>query len=166
MENKDTITFTRAHYIVDGKPQNAGKAVFAGSAMLVMDPEGRPLDRGVVNLSDMYTILYCDQIRNLAFIQKKTGTVSMVILSDDGEYDRLKAGAEKHAGAVALSRQNYKIAQYARKISDKVKDGVDITVMDAVDESKALYCPECGVQVEPGQQYCFECGAELPRKEA
>ena len=54
-----------------------------------------------------------------------------------------------------------RISSYANRIIDKLRDGVELAIMDAVDKSSVTVCPECGVEVQPGALYCMECGAEL-----
>ena len=68
---------------------------------------------------------------------------------------------EMTASEIRFSRQDFKISSYANRIIDKLRDGVELAIMDAVDKSNVTVCPECGVEAQPGALYCMECGAEL-----
>mgnify|MGYP002570477762 FL=1 len=163
MNNNSRIELkSPAHLIIDKEAQVAETVLFAGQTLVVAGKDGKPLNKGAISLSAVYVALFCDKVKNLTFL-KEDGEVFMLIFSDEEDYRKVMAAARSHGKSVRFSSQNHKIAQYAGKISGKLADGVKISVVDAVDESKVKYCPECGMQVEPGQQYCFECGAELPQ---
>ena len=44
---------------------------------------------------------------------------------------------------------------------EKLRDGVQIKVTDALDTSDMEVCPECGMLNPKGSPYCLDCGAEI-----
>ena len=65
---------------------------------------------------------------------------------------------EMTASEIRFSRQDFKISSYANRIIDKLRDGVELAIMDAVDKSNVTVCPECGVEVQSGACTAWSAG--------
>jgi len=62
---------------------------------------------------------------------------------------------------VEFSEQNKKINGYASALVEKMRDGIELTIVDSTDTVKVPICPECGMQCDPSIPYCMECGASI-----
>lgn len=111
--------------------------------------------------AQVYAVMYCDKLRTIAIIEKKPKPLVLsAIFADEAAYNSV-IGAAKDTLKVRVSRQNEKINGYAANIAEKLGEGTEVEIMDAVDENDVIICPECGMQCDPGSKYCMECGAEL-----
>lgn len=113
--------------------------------------------------ASIYAALYCDEVQNVTLVVNKDGvqSVETILWCDEAGYL-----AGKHAIEIALgkkmSRQNKKLNRYGEEIAKKLAIGVQIQVIDAIEESAMVECPDCGMMSPKGTPFCMECGAELP----
>ncbi len=125
------------------------------------DTAGSPL----VLDSSIYAALYCDEVRNVTLVVNKDGvqTVETLLWWDAAGYEAGKKsiGEALAIAGVRLSRQNKKLNRYGEEIAKKLSIGVDIQVIDAIEESAMVECPECGMMSPKGTLFCMDCGAEL-----
>ena len=111
----------------------------------------------------IYAALYCDEVRNVTLVIDKNGsqTVETLLWCEEAGY---LAGKREIEGALGrkMSRQNKKLNRYAEEIAKKLAIGIKIQVIDAIEESAMVECPDCGMMSPKGTPFCMDCGAELP----
>lgn len=73
--------------------------------------------------------------------------------------EKVRDAIKKDYPKLEMSPQNKKLNRYAERLMEKLKDGQEVRIVDAVRAEDVIICPECGVQCAPGSQYCMECGA-------
>lgn len=135
----------------------------AGRTAVFVDGDGRPIDFGVLPLTDsLYAMMSCDQVRLIMMVTDRQGehNVIGVLWKDESEYAEDRARLVD-AADIRLYRRDLKVNSYAWSIAGKLDDGVRIRLTDAVDESEMAVCPECGMLNPKGTPYCLECGSEL-----
>ncbi|MBR2539755.1 MAG: zinc ribbon domain-containing protein [Mogibacterium sp.] len=151
------------YFILNRHPQKFSEMRIAGKVLVFTGEDGRPLDFGVVQTgTNIYTVLECDEVRNITMVTDKDGHQDVITIlwaaEDDYQRDKARlAGAMKRRFYV----QTKKLNRYAESIAEKLAIGVRLRVTDAVDESKMAVCPECGMLNPPGSMYCLDCGAEI-----
>lgn len=108
----------------------------------------------------VYAALYCDEVKNVTLVEKDGPDVVTLLWVKEADYC---AGREVIGTSidVELSRQNLKLNRYAEDIAKKLTDGVELRVVDALDKSDMVACPDCGMLSPKGTPYCMDCGAEL-----
>ncbi len=151
------------YLIINKKPRKFASMKLAGRTAVFVDDDGRPIDFGVLPLTDsIYAMMSCDQVRLIMMVTDRQGEhkVIGVIWKDEAEYAEDRARLVSTAD-IRLYRRDLKINSYAWSIAEKLNDGVRIKLTDAVDESEMTVCPECGMLNPKGTPYCLECGSEL-----
>ena len=115
--------------------------------------------------ASIYAALYCDDVQNVTLVVNKDGvqTVETLLWCDEAGYEAGKKniGDVLATAGVRMSRQNKKLNSLGEEIAKKLAIGVEIAVIDAVEESAMVTCPDCGMQSPKGTPYCMDCGAEL-----
>ena len=129
-----------------------------------VDKDGKALDASPIALgASVYAALFCDDVCNVTLVDNCDGvqTVETILWVSASEYS---ADKERIADALAvrMSKQNKKLNRYGEKIAKKLSTGIIIQVIDALEESAMVTCPDCGMQSPKGTPYCMDCGAELP----
>lgn len=111
---------------------------------------------------NIYAALYCDEVNNVTLVDNRDGvqTVKTLLWCDAAGYEAGKRAIEAALGK-RMSKQNKKLNRYGEEIAKKLAIGVKIQVIDAVEESDMVTCPDCGMQSPKGTPYCMDCGAEL-----
>ena len=111
---------------------------------------------------NIYAALYCDEVNNVTLVDNRDGvqTVKTLLWCDVAGYEVGKRAIEAALGK-RMSKQNKKLNRYGEEIAKKLAIGVKIQVIDAVEESDMVTCPDCGMQSPKGTPYCMDCGAEL-----
>ena len=135
----------------------------AGRTAVFLDKEGRPVDFGVLPLSDsVYAMMSCAEVKLLMMVTDRHGVhdVIGIFWKDGNDFETGCSGMSSIAGT-RIFRRDFKINSYAWSIAEKLKSGVRIKVTDTVDESDMIVCPECGMLNPKGTPYCLECGCEL-----
>jgi hypothetical protein len=120
------------------------------------------LDYGVLALDDsVYTVLYCDEVRNVTLVVDKDVRRVVTILwhTEDGYIKGREIISRAYGGR--LSEQNLRINRYAEAIAEKLDHGVRLRVTDAASETGMVKCPECGILNPSGSKYCLDCGADI-----
>ena len=151
------------YLIINKKPQRFSEMRLAGKTAVFLNGEGRPLDFGVLPLdSSIYTMMNCDQVQLMMLVIDKAGgqTVEGIFWKDEEEYSSGCRRLAETAG-LKISKQDLRINSYAWSIAEKLRDGVQIKVTDALDTSDMEVCPECGMLNPKGSPYCLDCGAEI-----
>ena len=111
----------------------------------------------------IYAALYCDEVCNVTLVIDKddSQTVETLLWCDEAGYLAGKREIEAALGK-KMSRQNKKLNRYAEEIAKKLAIGIEIQVIDAIEESAMVECPDCGMMSPKGTPFCMDCGAELP----
>lgn len=150
-------------FIVDKKPQAVGRVYNQESILLVKDDEGKILEHGELNLrKDLYACLYCKRLKNITFIVKRDRVFSAsLLIADEMQFESVLRLMREASPELELSEQNAKINGYANSLVEKLKEGVEVTIMDTKEESAIKYCSVCGMQCDPNIPYCMECGASV-----
>lgn len=154
---------TSNYMIINRKARPFATMRVAGKTAIFLDAAGKVLDFGVMSLGDtVYAALYCDEVRNITFVTDVRGVHDVTTLlwcSEEG-YEKDGAALRKASGA-RFSEQNTRINRYAEAIAEKLDNGVELRVTDAVNEDDMVECPECGMLNPAGSKYCLDCGAEI-----
>lgn len=136
----------------------------AGGYISVKADDGSRINNATFRADNLYACMFFDDIRIIALIIKEGEpyTIKLFFKNKEG-YERgleiLRSGIA--GGGTIFSRQDARIGSYAKKIVKLMRNGMNPQIADAVNEGDIARCPECGMQCDPSQQYCFECGAEL-----
>lgn len=150
-------------FVVNKKASKASSFSFVGDYVVIADDKGVPIDGARINTNEqLYTVLYYEKRHFISLVvNKPTPYTISLVFRKGADYDDVFALLEMTASNVRFSCQNFKISSYANRIVEKLRDGVELAIMDVVDKSNVAVCPECGVEVPPEAPYCMECGAEL-----
>ena len=150
-------------YIVNKKPQNVLRIENSGTNLYIKNSENTILNEGKIDLSeDVYTCLYCKQIKNIIFIIKKDTVFSAsLILAEESAFNSALILIKTACPALELSEQNAKINGYAASVVEKLQEGVSVKIMETKEEKSIKCCPVCGMQCDPNIPYCMECGASV-----
>lgn len=157
----------RNFLLINRKPQEFEKVLLGKKGIILQGDDGKVLDNGILVLDDtVRAMLYCEEVRNLTFLVTKPGAdaIETLIFADENHYKKVLQEIQQKFPCLERSPQNKKLNRYAERLMEKMRDGQDVRIVDAVKESDMIICPECGVQCASGTPYCMECGAELPVK--
>lgn len=155
---------TTNYLIINREPFAFDTMKVESDCALFVDKDGKDLNVGPIALGkSVYAALFCDDVRNVTLVDDSNGVQAVETIlwvSEDG----YRAGKKliEDALAVRMSRQNKKLNRYGEEIAKKLSIGINIQVIDAVEESAMVTCPDCGMQSPKGTPYCMDCGAELP----
>lgn len=155
---------SRNFFLIDRKPQSLTKVTAGKSGLILQGPAGQVLDNGVIVMNDSVRAgLYCEDVKNITFLAKQAGkyAVETLIFGRKEDFRKVLDQIRSRYPKLEISRQNRKINRYAERIREKLNDGAEVRIVDAVREEDVVICPECGAQCAPGTPYCMECGAEL-----
>ena len=86
-------------------------------------------------------------------------TVALIL--NDETFTGVLGFLQANCKNVSFSEQDKKINGYATALVEKMKDGIELTIVDSTDTVKVPICPECGMQCDPTIPYCMECGASI-----
>lgn len=151
------------YHIVDKKAQFLQELAVGDGWFLARGEDGAVLVPGIIRGGEqVYGILFCDSLRNLTLVLRTPAVhIVTLIFVEEAAYEEAKALLKTLFQGKRFSAQNFKINSYARSIAEKLADGVELQIVDAVFAESVVVCPECGMQCEPGMAYCMDCGAEL-----
>lgn len=159
---------TKSNFLlINRKPQVLEEVIPGEKGLIFLGKDRRILDHGVLVMdSGVRACLYCDDVRNLTFLVNRPGAygTETLIFAAKEKYEKVRDAIKKDYPKLEMSPQNKKLNRYAERLMEKLKDGQEVRIVDAVRAEDVIICPECGVQCAPGSQYCMECGAELPQK--
>ncbi len=163
MEYKDKFIFVKSK-----KPQSVTEALFS-SRTIILKKDGSLVEGGIINLiSGTYAILYCEDINNISIVT--TGANSEVLtffIEDDDEFDStvdsIREVLRTCEASIPLSPQNIKLNSYAVSIAEKLRNGVELRIVDVRSDDDTVECPSCGAinDWNPSLPYCLECGSPL-----
>ncbi len=151
------------YLIINKKAQKFAEMKFAGSNAVFVDEEGKVLDFGVLPLDgSVYAMMSCAEVKLLMLVTDRQDEVNVigVFWKDESDYGAQSPEMGSKAGA-RIYKRDLKVNSYAWSIAEKLRDGIRISLTDAVDESEMAVCPECGMLNPAGTPYCLDCGCEL-----
>ena len=154
----------KTYYVLNKKPQLFDAADF-NDKFVVLTKSGATLDYGTIHTDErIYACLSNDQLRFINIITAGSDSdVLFLIFWNDQEYaDTLKQLKSKYPD-IRFSNQDIKLNSYARAISAKQRDGININIVDAIVEDNYIECPSCGALNDKasGLPYCLDCGEDL-----
>lgn len=143
-------------YIVNKVPKKFGKVEVTEKAILIKDADAEiPVDK-------IHVCLYCETLKNITIIvcADEIYKASLVMDSKE-EFDKTLKLLKDTYTSIEFSEQNKKINGYASALVEKMRDGIELTIVDSTDTVKVPVCPVCGMQCDPSIPYCMECGASI-----
>lgn len=143
-------------YIVNKVPKKFGKVEVTEKAILIKDADAEiPVDK-------IHVCLYCETLKNITIIvcADEIYKASLVMDSKE-EFDKTLKLLKDTYTSIEFSEQNKKINGYASALVEKMRDGIELTIVDSTDAVKVPVCPVCGMQCDPSIPYCMECGASI-----
>lgn len=163
VEYKDRFIYVKAK-----KPQSVTEALFSSRTIILKNGDSL-VDNGIINLiSGTYAILYCEDINNISIVTKgDKAEVLTFYIEDDDEFDdtvdEIAKSLRDCEASIPFSPQNIKLNSYAVSVAEKLRDGVELRIVDAKSDDDAIECPSCGALNDwnPDLPYCLECGAPL-----
>ena len=141
--------------IVNKKPQPFAEVQLEKDIILV----GENVE---INVDEIYACLYFEDLKNITFIVKNDNPYCATLLwKEIDKYQKILKSLQDKYKTVLFSQQDKKINGYASAILDKLREGIETGIVDAVVESNIPCCPVCGMECDPNIPYCMECGAEV-----
>ena len=141
-------------YVVDKVPGKLEKLEVLADKVLL---------QGVCSVvrNEVYSCLYSEELKNIIFIVRgeKPHTVTMILNAET--FEKVLKYLKTNCAELSFSEQDKKINGYATALVDKLKAGIELTIVDSTDTVKVPICPECGMQCDPSIPYCMECGASI-----
>lgn len=115
-----------------------------------------------IPVDKIHVCLYCETLKNITMIVCADEIYKASLVMDTKEQFETTLKLLKNTyKTVDFSEQNKKINGYATALVDKMKAGIELTIVDSTDTVKVPICPECGMQCDPSIPYCMECGASI-----
>jgi hypothetical protein len=117
---------------------------------------------GKVRISQVYACMYCESLKNITLIIRGEEIYKVsFVMNDEKVFGDLLGFMKQACVSAHMSEQNKKINGYAAGIIEKLKEGIEIAIIESRDKEDIPCCPVCGVQCDPAIPYCMECGAAL-----
>ena len=141
--------------IIDKKPQPFAEVQLEADKILI----GENIE---INVDEIYACLYFEDLKNITFIVKNANPhCATLLLKEIEKYQKTLNSLQKTYKTVLFSQQDKKINGYAGAIVDKLREGIETGIVDAVVENDIKCCPVCGMECDPNIPYCMECGSEV-----
>lgn len=143
-------------YIVNKIPKKFDNVAVNENAIVIEAAEAMiPMDK-------IHVCLYCETLKNITIIVcgDEIYKASLVMDTKEQFETTLKLLMDTYK-TVEFSEQNKKINGYATALVEKLRDGIELIIVDSTDTVKVPICPECGMQCDPSIPYCMECGASV-----
>lgn len=141
--------------IIDKKPQKFQD--------IIIDSQGIKIDEILeIKVADIYVCFYYEGLKNITLVVKNRQVYSVtLILKETKEYKKILNSLQEELANVQFSQQDKKINGYAAAIIEKLREGIETGIVDAVEEKNVKCCPVCGMECDPNIPYCMECGTEV-----
>ena len=141
--------------IVDKKPNHFEELRLENDKIIV----GENIE---INKDEVYACLYFEGLKNITFIVNNSRPYcATLLLKETDKYQKILKSLQEKYKSVLFSQQDKKINGYAGAIVDKLREGIETGIVDAVVEVNIKCCPVCGMECDPNIPYCMECGAEV-----
>lgn len=143
-------------YIVNKIPKKFNEIEVNENVILIKEAEAEiPADK-------IHVCLYSETLKNITLIVCAEEIYKASLVMDSKEaYEKTLVTLKNTCKSVEFSEQNKKINGYATALVDKMKAGIELTIVDSSDTVKVPICPDCGMQCDPTIPYCMECGASI-----
>lgn len=143
-------------YIVNKIPKKFQEMSVSPEAIVIDEAGAKIL------VDQIHVCLYSETLKNITLIvcAEEIYKASLVMESEE-KYTETLALLKATCKNVDFSEQNKKINGYATALVEKMRAGIELTIVDSTDTVKVPICPECGMQCDPGIPYCMECGASI-----
>ena len=143
-------------YIVNKIPKKFNEVQVNDKTIIIKEAEAEiPVDK-------IHVCLYCETLKNITLIVCADEIYKASLVMDtDEQFTKILSLLKDTYKNVEFSEQNKKINGYAAALVEKLKDGIELTIVDSTDTVKVPICPECGMQCDPSIPYCMECGASI-----
>ena len=143
-------------YIVNKIPKKFNEIEVNEKEILIKEAEA------AIPVEKIHVCLHSETLKNITIIVCADKTYKASLVMDTKEQFEKNLNLLKFTcKTVEFSEQNKKINGYATAIVDKLKAGIELTIVDSTDKVKVPICPECGMQCDPSIPYCMECGASI-----
>ena len=143
-------------YIVNKIPKKFNE-IKADEKVIIMEEA-----QAEIPVDKIHVCLYCETLKNITMIVCADEIYKASLVMDTKEQFETTLKLLKNTyKTVEFSEQNKKINGYATALVDKLKAGIELTIVDSTDTVKVPICPECGMQCDPSIPYCMECGASI-----
>lgn len=155
------LDYSQKFYYVYQKKAQLCDCIDATDNVLNFCEGQNPLANGTVRLGrELYACLRYDKCRIITLISDGQNSETIVLVfrdTDDYMETLMKLSCLPD---VEISIQDSKIISYARSISDKLRIGTKVRIVDAQDDDDFIICPVCGVKNDrdSGFPFCLECG--------
>ena len=141
--------------IVDKKPEKFKELTLLESRILVED-------KMEIAIDNVYACLYFEGLKNITFIVRGEKVHNVTLLyKESEEYQKKLKSLQENYKDIKFSQQDKKINGYAAAIIEKLREGIETGIVDAIVEKNIKECPVCGMECDPNIPYCMECGAEV-----
>ena len=143
-------------YIVNKIPKKFNEIEVNGSTISIKEAQVQiPVDK-------IHVCLYSETLKNITLIVCAEEIYKASLVMDSKEaFEKTLATLKATCKSVDFSEQNKKINGYATALVDKMRAGIELTIVDSTDTVKVPICPDCGMQCDPSIPYCMECGASI-----
>ena len=143
-------------YIVNKIPKKFDEIEVSEKAIIIKEADAQiPVDK-------IHACLYCETLKNITLIICDNEIYKVSLVMDTEEvFAKTLALLKNTYKAVDFSEQNKKINGYTTALVEKMKDGIELTIVESTDAVKVPICPDCGMQCDPSIPYCMECGASI-----
>lgn len=143
-------------YIVNKMPKKFSEIEADEKAIFIKEAGAEIL------VDKIHVCLYCETLKNITLIVCADEIYKASFVMDTKEqFEKTLDLFKSTYKNVDFSEQNKKINGYATALVDKLRDGIELTIVDSTDKVKVPICPECGMQCDPSIPYCMECGASI-----
>ena len=149
-------------YIVGKTAEIFDAVAVEDGIMSVKNKEEHRVPNSTISLNQVYACMYCPGLRNITLIIRAEDIYKVsFVMNNDAEFKKALKWFREVCASATVSEQNKKINGYAAGLIEKLKEGIELSIIDSKDESEVPVCPVCGMQCDPGIPYCMECGASL-----
>lgn len=116
----------------------------------------------VSKVEQVYTSLYCEELRNITFIIKGEEISQLTFVFETTEkFSSALQEMQRTYPELEFVQQNKKINGYAAAIAAKLREGIETGIVESSEQVSVKSCPMCGMECDPNIPYCMECGAEV-----
>ena len=143
-------------YIVNKIPKKFENVEVSENMILIKEAEAS------IPVNKIHVCLYSETLKNITIIVCGDEIYKISLVMDTKEkFENVLKLFKNTYKTVNFSEQNKKINGYASAIVEKMKAGIELTIVDSTDTVKVPICPDCGMQCDPSIPYCMECGASI-----